>query len=142
MGEVRGTGAASPAELKGLCLVFWWPLFTGDDMRCQDQRMLIGTSGTRDFLFSKTKNAGQKPAFLVRFVHRLRIVVHRLRTCLIVYGFLGAAGVVVGGVGLVPKSTVGGASLPGAASKYVLGLAPITFAVIACGKVRIYVLYV
>src|SRR5258706_6499882 len=55
---------------------------------------------------------------------------------LVVYGFLGAGGVVVDGVGLVPKSTVGGASLPGAASKYVRGFAPITLAVIACGKVR------
>jgi hypothetical protein len=49
---------------------------------------------------------------------------------------LGAAGVAVAGVGLVPKSTVGGVSVPAAASKYVLGLAPVTFAVIACGKVR------
>jgi hypothetical protein len=108
----------------------------GGDTRCQDQRMLIGASGAPNFQLLKTRNAGQKPAFLIRFVHRLRIVVHRLRTRLIVYGFLGAAGVVVDGVCLVPKSTVGGASLPGAASKYVLGLAPVTFAVIACGKVR------
>jgi hypothetical protein len=53
---------------------------------------------------------------------------------------LGAAGAFVAGVGLVPKSTVGGASVPAAASKYVLGFAPVTLAVIAWGKVRMYVL--
>src|SRR5882762_9317244 len=62
LGWVRlaATGAASPAELKGLCLAFSWPLFMGRDMRCQDQRKLISTSSARDLQFPKRKNAGQK----------------------------------------------------------------------------------
>ncbi len=107
----------------------------GRDMRCQVQRMPDDASAAGNFLLSGTKNAGQKPAFFYQLLHRLRAVVHRLRILLVVYGFLGTAGVGVDGVGLVPKSTVGGASVPGVASKYVRGLAPITFAVIACGKV-------
>lgn len=88
------------------------------------------------FFFSRTKNAGQKPAFLIKSltVYGPSFTVYGL--LLIVYGLLGAAGVVVDGVGLVPKSTVGGASVPAAASKYVRGLAPVTLAVSACGKVR------
>src|ERR1700730_4251566 len=105
MGEARGTGAASPAELKGLCLVFWWPLFTAHHMGCQDQRLLNGASGARNLFLSNTRNAGQKPAFLVQFLTVLRTVLRRLRSLLtIVYGLLGAAGVVIDGVGLVPKS--------------------------------------
>ena len=93
------------------------------------------------FFFPGQKKRRPRAGVSYRFIHRLRIVAHRFTDplfygpFLVVYGFLGAGGVVVDGVGLVPKSTVGGASLPGAASKYVRGLAPITFAVIACGKV-------
>ena len=72
--------------------------------------------------FRATKNAGFSPASLFNSFS--------------LYGLLGAAGVFVDGVGLVPKSTVGGASVPAAASKYVRAFAPVTFAVIACGNVR------
>jgi hypothetical protein len=105
-------------------------------MKCQDRRMLNGTSGAYNLLLSNTKNAGQKPAFPVQFLPVLRTVLRRFRGPANHYGVLGAAGVVVEGVGLVPKSTLGGASVPDAASKYVRGFAPVTFAVIACGKVR------
>jgi hypothetical protein len=88
------------------------------------------------FPFTDKKKAGEKPAFLVRFPSRNPKLSFTAYGLLNRYGLLGAAGVVVDGVGLVPKSTLGGASVPGAASKYVRGLAPVTFAVIACGKVR------
>src|SRR5258706_13011217 len=68
LGWVRlaATGAASPAELKGLCLAFSWPLFMGRDMRCQVQRMLDDASAAGNLLLSGTKkNAGQEPAFLI-----------------------------------------------------------------------------
>lgn len=42
--------------------------------------------------------------------------------------------------GVLLKSTVGAAAAPGAASKYVRAFAPVTLAVSACGKVRMYVL--
>lgn len=78
------------------------------------------------FVFCLEKeNAGYEPAF--SFIPPKKS-----------YGVLGPAGAVVAGaeVLFVPKLTTGGASVPAAASKYVRGFAPVTFAVIACGKVR------
>src|SRR3982074_3394969 len=79
LGWVRlaATGAASPAELKGLCLVFWWPLFRRRDRRGQEGTDPSGTRAARKFSIHGQKNAGQKPAFLVRFQPRLRTLGRR-----------------------------------------------------------------
>jgi len=80
--------------------------------------MLNGTSCACNILFVPTQ---ETPAKSRRFlsnsftVYGLSFTVYGPSS--IVYGFLGAAGVVIAGVGLVPKSTVGGASVPAAASK-------------------------
>src|ERR1700674_2154960 len=66
LGWVRlaATGAASPAELKGLCLVVWWPLCRRRDSRCQDQRMLNGTPDAHNILFSNKKTPAKCRRFL------------------------------------------------------------------------------
>ncbi len=89
--------------------MFWSPLSRALSTKCQEQKLHRGTGGATILKFLPEKNQSfylkKTPAICRRF----------LAFALLRYGLLGAAGAV--GVGLVPKSTVGGASVPAAASK-------------------------